>query len=84
MWHVARSKDVRQRIIDLALLTRPENVAIFVHGIILLWTFGWGDTNPDTPLNNQQLSSTALMTPEAGKRLSPQPRGGFGDAQKNN
>jgi hypothetical protein len=50
-------------------------------------SFSFGDsgglvTNLDTPLNDQQLPPTALMAPEAGKRLSPQPRGGFGNAQK--
>jgi hypothetical protein len=83
---VARLKDVRQRIIDLALLTKPEHVAIIFS---FMASFSFGDsggliTNPDTRLNDQQLSPTALMVPEAGKRLSPQPRGSFGNAQKNN
>jgi hypothetical protein len=45
----ARLKDVRQEIIDLALLTKPDNVAILVQGV----SFSFGDsdglvTNPDT------------------------------------
>src|ERR1017187_5859182 len=46
----ARSKDIRQGIIDLVGLTKPNNTAILVHGVSLsLRGSGRLDTRLDTP-----------------------------------
>src|ERR1017187_1335771 len=46
----ARSKDIRQGIIDLVGLTKPNNTAILIHGVSLsLRGSGRLDTRLDTP-----------------------------------
>jgi hypothetical protein len=46
----ARSKDIRQGIIDLVGLTKPNNTAILVYGVSLsLRRSGRLDTRLDTP-----------------------------------
>jgi hypothetical protein len=46
----ARSKDIRQGIIDLVGLAKPDNTAILVHGVSLsLRGSGRLDTRLDTP-----------------------------------
>ncbi|MDQ6877233.1 MAG: hypothetical protein M3082_05955 [Candidatus Dormibacteraeota bacterium] len=51
-----RLKDVRQRINDLALPTKPDNVAILVHEI----SFPFGDSGVRSPTPIRRPSQTVI------------------------
>src|ERR1017187_6092550 len=74
----ARSKDIRQGIIDLVGLTKPNNTAILVHGVSLsLRGSGRLDTRLDTPpisYRHHPVSGLALWLPVEPHRTATRGR----------